>query len=168
MEEMKTFCQENLDLTEQEIEKRLEKLISKLAKNRNLMRFKDKSGKFQHISRVAETIRTTSNLHEFQDRETGREEDDTSNKEKYGVLEGTQWMPIMRHSMPRIFDYQEIEKAIKEEIPDNLHESLKIEFEVLDLVLRSISKIKKFNNNLKFSKFQLDSIKSALIQSWVP
>ena len=69
------------------------------------MRF-EKEGVMYHLSRLAESIRTSGNLHEFQNREVP-DEDGEDVSMKFNIIEGTEWYPILRYGTPRVSTFRD-------------------------------------------------------------
>jgi hypothetical protein len=158
-----------------DLEVQLDELITYLSKNgsRHMLRFESskRDGEMVHLTRVAELIRTTGNLHEFQNRESAN----TSQPSKYKIIEGTQWYPLLRYAMPRNFSPCEIIDRLKQHLSGHTNlsdsrggHSIGDALSDLELVLNSIGSLSKFKggDGLKFSEFQVDSIVKTLLQSW--
>ena len=126
----------------------------------------------QHfITRLAELIRTTGNLHEFQNR-INQETDD---EQKFSIIEGTQWYPILRYSAPRSLTKNDLLLRLNAKLAGMTHvsdeaggHSVEHVLEDLTLVLDAIALMPKYvaNGGLRYSEFQVESIVLALLQSW--
>ena len=149
----------------------LDEIIKEMSdsEQRHMIRFK-KEGIFFHITRVAEIIRTTGNLHEFMDREQTNVD-----PQKYSIIEGAIWKPELRFAVRREISKEElIEKVRKDFSKDGSFQlshsmggqTLDIAIEDLTRVINSISRMKKWNGKLKFSEFQVEAIRTAFKQSW--
>jgi len=160
--------------TMSDLEALLDELIAYLSSNgvRHLLRFKSakRENEYVHITRVAEMIRTTGNLHEFHNRDSTVE-----SIRKYSIIEGTQWYPILRYGMPReyppstIRSKLEIHLSGRTHLPQSKGGHLIVDaLSDVDLVLKSIGSMTKFKRGkgLMFSKFQVDGIVKTLLQSW--
>ena len=157
----------NLDV--QDVGEKIEELIQEMSdvEKRHMLRFKIKDV-FHHITRVAEMIRTTGNLHEYSDRDVSGQD-----SKKYRIFEGTRWEPRLRFSAKREITKQEIIQRVLDNfssshlLPKEMG-NLSLAEAITDLkrVLDSIEKLNKFNGNLKFTEFQARAIVTALRQSW--
>ena len=160
--------------TMSDLEGLLDELIAYLSSDgvRHLLRFKSakRENEYVHITRVAEMIRTTGNLHEFHDRDSAVE-----TTRKYNIIEGTQWYPLLRYGMPREFPPSMIRSKLETHLSGRTHlpqskggHSISDALDDVDLVLKSIGSMSKFSggNGLMFSKFQVDGIVKTLLQSW--
>ena len=157
--------------TMSDLEGLLDELIAYLSSDgvRHLLRFKSakRENEYVHITRVAEMIRTTGNLHEFHDRDSAVE-----TTRKYNIIEGTQWYPLLRYGMPREFPPSMIRSKLETHLSGRTHlpqskggHSISDALDDVDLVLKSIGSMSKFSggNGLMFSKFQVDGIVKTLL-----
>lgn len=160
--------------TMSDLEVLLDELIAYLSSDgvRHLLRFKSakRENEYVHITRVAEMIRTTGNLHEFHDRDSAVE-----TTRKYNIIEGTQWYPLLRYGMPRELPPSMIRSKLETHLSGRTHlpqskggHSISDALDDVDLVLKGIGSMSKFSGGkgLMFSKFQVDGIVKTLLQSW--
>ena len=70
-QEMFEAIKTKVDQPEDDVERKLSELILLMSskKKRHMMRFKKKDGKYYHLTRLAELVRTTSSLHEYSNRD---------------------------------------------------------------------------------------------------
>ena len=164
----KYVCKE-LGKSKKEIKSDINELINMLSSSdaRHLLRFR-KGGVYQHITRVAEMIRTTGNLHEFHDRTASN-----TLPQKNLIMDGTIWEPRLRYSAPREISKEELLKRVRKlfssdhKLPEAIGgHSIEIAMEDLKTVLDSVEKLKKYSPCLEFSEFQAKSIETAFRQSW--
>lgn len=157
----------------QEVARRLfHRLVGLLTSNDNrlLLQFQ-KDGVTTYVTRLAELVRTSGNLHEFQNREN--QQDGT--EQKFSIIEGTQWYPILRYSMPRDLTKEDFLRRLQVKIDgmDTIssssggHQIDKV-LEDLNLVLDAVASMPKYSsgNGLRYSEFQVRAIVEALVQAW--
>lgn len=160
----------------------LDRLIERMIKERHLLRIEKPEPRFEvedgeltkypregevYISRMAEIVRTTGAIHDFPSRSLT-----IGSQIKYHpqLIEGTKWAPRIRKSSPREIDTNELVDKIRSafdatpnyNLPNG--SSLGAAITDLKLVLKSINQ--EFGGNLKFSKFQFDTIYAAILNSW--
>ena len=92
-----SIMEKNPGLDRDETSGILEELIGIMSDQtqRHMLRY-SKDGVFWHITRVAEIVRTTGNLHEYKDREAG-----PGTPKKYSIIDGTAWQPRLRYGARR-------------------------------------------------------------------
>jgi superfamily II DNA/RNA helicase len=169
IDEISKYVCEELGKGEQEIKPDINELISILSNSdaRHLLRFR-KGEVYQHITRVAEMIRTTGNLHEFHDRTASN-----TLPQKNLIMDGTIWEPRLRYSAPREISKEKLLERVRNLFPLD-HKlpqvigghSIDIAMEDLKTVLDSMEKLRKYSPRLEFSEFQAKSIETAFMQSW--
>ena len=151
---------------------RFHRLVSLLTSNDNrlLLQFQ-KDGVTTYVTRLAELVRTSGNLHEFQNREN--QEDGT--EQKFSIIEGTQWYPILRYSMPRDLTKEDLLRRLQVKIDGMVtissssggHQIGEVLGD-LNLVLDAVASMPKYSsgNGLRYSGFQVRAIVEALVQAW--
>ena len=89
--EFKDHLCAKLNLEWNDIEAPFQNLVEYLSSNeqRQMMRFK-KGEDWYHLTRLAETIRTSGSLHEFQNREITTEDGNQAKNRKFNIIEGTE------------------------------------------------------------------------------
>ena len=171
-EEVEPHLCASLALDAAEVNTLFQRLVSLLTDGdaRQLLTF-TKSDVQHYLTRLAELIRTTGNLHEFQN----RIDQDTDVEQKFSIIEGTQWYPILRYSAPRSLTKDDIILRLNAKLAGMTHvsddaggHSIAHVLEDLDFVLDSIALLPKYtaNGGLRYSEFQVESIVIALLQSW--
>jgi len=170
----KSHMERKLNRPWNEFQPDFENLVAFLSSpdQRHMMRF-EKDGEMYHLSRLAESIRTSGNLHEFQNREVP-DEDGEDVSMKFNIIEGTEWYPILRYGTPREFPPSEIVSRLQQKL-DGIPRlaqragghSIEDAFADLQLVMEGVGDVPKYRGNgLRFSEFQVDSIVTSLMQSW--
>jgi hypothetical protein len=161
-----------LAINEEVAQRRFHRLVGLLTSNDNRLLLKfEKDGSTTYVTRLAELVRTSGNLHEFQNREN--QEDGT--EQKFSIIEGTQWYPILRYSMPRDLTKEDLLRRLQVKIDGMVtissnsggHQITEV-LEDLDLVLDAVASMPKYSsgNGLKYSEFQVRAIVEALMQAW--
>ena len=90
-----------------ELQAPFDNLVVMAHKNqRRMLRFK-KGEEWFHITKLAESIRTTGNLHEFQNR-TVQKADGIEESKKFNIIEGTEWYPLLRYGTPRQYTKEDL------------------------------------------------------------
>jgi len=169
----------NLENVSEKIDELIEDMSS--LESRHMLKF-ELNGTTHHITRVAEMIRTTGNLHEYANREKLTEDGGMDIPKKYRIIEGTRWEPRLRYSARREYSKEQILDIVKskfdsnDRLPENMGEiPVSLAFEdlerVLDAVIKAlIAKIEKegeeFEGEIRFSKFQVEAITESVRQSW--
>jgi superfamily II DNA/RNA helicase len=158
----------NLDIND--VNLRMEELIQEMSdlEKRHMLKFKI-GDTFYHITRIAEMIRTTGNLHEYQNREVLGQD-----PKKYRIIEGTRWEPRLRYTARREISKQDLLNRVSSSFTNPNHRlppemgslPLGTAMEDLERVLDAIENISKFNGNLRFTEFQAEAIVTAFQQSW--
>ena len=153
-----------------ELQAPFDNLVEYLAhKNqRHMLRFK-KGKEWFHITKLAEGIRTTETS--MSSRIEGSE--DSGELEKFNIIEGTEWYPLLRYGTPRQYTKEDLlaELGSKLDGITHVHErmgghTVSDALEDVDTVLQGIAQMPKYGGELMFSKFQLDAIVKSLLQSW--
>ena len=161
-----------LNIPWEELEEQFDSLISYLFEQKHLMRFQ-KDEEWYHLTRLAETIRTSGSLHEFQNREVTI--DDNQVQMKFNIIEGTEWFPILRYGTPRNLEFTDIIERLEQKLAGLQNicaraggHSVQDALNDLSVVLNGISDVPKYRNNggLKLSEFQVEAVVTGLIQSW--
>ncbi len=144
----------------------LDDLINHMVDEKHMMRYTSGAATY-HSTRVGELVRNITCLHEFQQRESGQEDDEIVGK-RYSIMDGIRWEPRLRYGPARNIPASLIVENLRNqfsadhELPNGV--SLDDALIDLDYVLRAYDQ--KFNGNLMFSQFQADSIVIELIHSW--
>lgn len=168
-DEALTFVSTKLTMDTGEAGSRLDELIELMSNmdTRHMLRF-EIDGVHHHITRVAEMVRTVSNMHEFQNRDVG-----SPDPLKFPIIDGTRWEPRLRHAALRNITITEVIERVRSNfdhehhLPDSMGgHHVDTALEDLQLVIEATNSMPKFGGNLRFSEFQANAIETALRHSW--
>ena len=150
---------------EQVLATNLNNLIESLVEGKHMMRYRSGEQVF-HVTRVGETVRNLTCLHEFQQRDVRGE--DALIGHRYPIMDGLRWEPRLRMGPARnisadiLFERLENQFASDHRLPCGT--SITDALQDFRLVLKAYQR--KFGNSLLFSEFQVRAIVEELVRSW--
>ena len=143
----------------------LGELIDSMVDEKHMMRYRSGDQVF-HATRVGETVRNLTCLHEFQQRDVRGEDELIGHR--YPIMDGLRWEPRLRMGPARNIPSDVLLERLENQFMENhvLPCRTPIADALFDLRIVLEAYDRKFNGGLLFSEFQIRAIEQELIRSW--
>jgi len=143
----------------------LNNLIESLVEGKHMMRYQSGEQVF-HVTRVGETVRNLTCLHEFQQRDVRGE--NALIGHRYPIMDGLRWEPRLRMGPARNISAESLYEKLQNQFATDHRlpcgTSIIEALQDFRFVLQAYQR--KFGNDVFFSEFQVRAIIEELIRSW--